>query len=385
MFRVSISVAILGAMLCSPGQSLGFQSQAASDQATPSAAASGKKSDAPERLLSRREGAALRDFTLARPVDLEPKPDCSHLMHQVFTAAGLDYPYANSFDIYRGVPQFRRVKSPQAGDLVVWRGHVGLVVDTAERSFYSSLGSGIQNDQYDNRYWRKRGQPRFYRYITEGPDKTPVLVARTKVPQPDFARTPVEPTSELESLSRAATMDRSLPSETSDAASTDDSTSAVAENFQAPDSIHVVTSGLTPSREEVAQALSELTNASGSILRKPNLAGLSSPVVIFDQLRVEKVSVKRDRGWVEVRIKSRLELVDDRMKTKARSEKRRWELRRNEQGWQALAPADRVYIPADVGVQVLAEKLAVLSRDHKDERDEQAKLARLLNTMLNGN
>src|SRR5688572_4090662 len=116
MFRVSISSAVLGMILCVPGQSFAFQSQPT--PTAPSSAA--KKVEDAERMLSRREGAALRDFTLALPTKLEPKPDCSHLMHQVFTAAGLEYPYANSFDIYRGVPQFRRVKNPQAGDLIVW-------------------------------------------------------------------------------------------------------------------------------------------------------------------------------------------------------------------------------------------------------------------------
>lgn len=369
---------MLGMLLCASGQSFAFQAQTTS--AVPASAA--KKAEEPERMLSRREGAALRDFTLARPTRLEPKPDCSHLMHQVFTAAGLEYPYANSFDIYRGVPQFRRVKNPQAGDLIVWRGHVGLVVDPEERSFYSSLGSGIQTNQYDNRYWRKRGQPRFYRYLTAGPDKTTLLLARARGPQPDTLRAANVPTTRVEA---DATVDRSLSSDASETAEIDDSMTASAESFRLPDSIPVVTAGFAPSKEEVAQALSELTNGSGGILRTTNLTVFASPVVIFDALKVEKVKIKRDRGWAEVRIKWRLELSQDKMKESSRSEKRRWELRRTEQGWQALAPADRVYVPADVSVQVLAEKLAQLSHDHKDERAEQAKLARLLNTMLNGN
>jgi hypothetical protein len=373
MFRVSISSAFLGVVLCAPSQSFAFQSQSV-PAAPPSAT---KKAEEPERMLSRREGAALRDFTLARPARLEPKPDCSHLMHQVFTAAGLDYPYANSFDIYRGVPQFRRVKNPQAGDLIVWRGHVGLVVDPEERSFYSSLGSGIKTDQYDNRYWRKRGQPRFYRYLTAGPDKTTMLLARTRGPQPETL-----PVADRPGLEADATVDRSLEGDEVEVVVAEQADPA--ERFRVPESIPVVTSGLTPSKEEVAQALSELTNGSGGILRTPNLTVFASPVVVFDQLKVEKVKIKRDRGWAEVRIKWRMELTQDKIKENSRSEKRRWELRRTEEGWQAMAPADRVYVPADVSVQVLAEKLAVLSRDHKDERAEQAKLARLLNTMLNG-
>ncbi|MCI0351711.1 MAG: C40 family peptidase [Acidobacteriales bacterium] len=351
----------------------------------PAATTTGTNSTARQRPLSRQEGAALRDFALAQPSDLDPKPDCSHLMHQIFTEAGLEYPYANSFDLYLGIPQFRRVKNAQPGDLIVWRGHVGLVVQPGERSFYSSLGSGIQTDEYDNRYWRKRGTPRFYRYLTSGSDKATLLAARVRSPQPPAtSRTPLQPAeSELDTR---ATVDRSVTpgtEDTDEALVSDNSAPPSAlERSRVPDSIPIVTSGATPTREEVAQALSELTNASGGVLRRPNFGQMARPIVIFDQLTVEKVKTKRSEGWAEVRVKWRLQLDQGKTKKSTRSEKLRWQLRFNDQGWQVLAIPHRIYVPADVSVQVLAEKLAALSRDN-DERDEQGKLASLLNTMLN--
>jgi hypothetical protein len=302
-------------------------------------------------------------------------------MHQIFTAAGLDYPYANSFDLYLGVAQFRRVKNAQPGDLIVWRGHVGLVVDPEGRSFYSPLGSGIQTDEYDSRYWRKRGQPRFYRYLTAGSDKTGLLLARVRAPQPPATASPVPPSAS--ELDTQATVDRSLQDESNELLVTEASPIASpAEQSRVPDSIPIVTAGAAPTRAEVAQALSELTNGSGRILRRPNFGQLARPIVIFDSLSVERVKVKRNEGSAEVRVKWRLLLDQGKTKKTSRSEKLRWQLRFNEQGWQVLAIPDRVYVPADVGVQVLAEKLAALSRDN-DGRDEQAKLASLLNTMLN--
>lgn len=370
---------MIGASLCGAGTSVLAQNTVKRIDDTATATSSRDKAETASRALSRREGLALRDFALAQPANLEPKPDCSHLMHQTFAAAGLEYPYANSFDIYSGIPQFRRVKSPQPGDLIVWRGHVGLVVDPGEKSFYSSLGSGIQTDQYDNRYWRRRGTPRFYRYLTDASDKTLLLASRAR-PLRQVPATPAEPAAiEPESPAEAevaAVTTADLPSGNS---------SAAAEKLRVPQSIDIFTTNGAPTRDDVAQALSELTNASGAVLRQPSPREIPSPVVIFDRLRVEKVKIQRDQGWAEVRIKVRMQLDGDRINNKTSVEKRRWELRRGEQGWQALAPADRIYVPADVGVQVLAEKLALLSRDHKEERTEQAKIARLLDTLLNQN
>jgi cell wall-associated NlpC family hydrolase len=99
--------------------------------------------------------------------------DCSHLVHQIFERAGLSYQYAPSNDLYDGIDAFRRVYHPVAGDIVVWRGHVGIVVDPDERSFLSALRSGVKVSDYETKYWKRRGHPRFYRYITGangGPD-----------------------------------------------------------------------------------------------------------------------------------------------------------------------------------------------------------------------
>lgn len=374
-----LAALMVGASLCGAGISVLAQNTVKRIDDTAPASSARDKAETASRALSRREGLALRDFALAQPANLESKPDCSHLMHQTFAAAGLEYPYANSFDIYSGIPQFRRVKSPQPGDLIVWRGHVGLVVDPGEKSFYSSLGSGIQTDQYDNRYWRRRGTPRFYRYLTDASDKTLLLASRARPLRqaPTTSSEPVASEAESPAETEGATVTTAdVPSGNS---------SAGAEKLRIPESIDIFTSNGAPTREDVAQALSELTNASGAVLRQPSPREVASPVVIFDRLRVEKVKITRDQGWAEVRIKVRMQLDGDKFTNKASVEKRRWELRRGEQGWQARAPADRVYVPADVGVQVLAEKLALLSRDHKEERAEQAKLARLLNTLLNQN
>ena len=91
--------------------------------------------------------------------------DCSHLVHAIYLQAGFPYPYASSSDLYDGTDDFRRVKRPQPGDLVVWPGHVGIVVNPAQRLFFSRLSSGPGVDAYDAQYWKDRGQARFNRYV----------------------------------------------------------------------------------------------------------------------------------------------------------------------------------------------------------------------------
>jgi cell wall-associated NlpC family hydrolase len=91
--------------------------------------------------------------------------DCSHLVHAIYEQAGFHYPYAPSSDIYAGMQPFQAVRKPQAGDLVVWRGHVGIVIKPSKHIFFSLLSSGPGIDNYQAPYWRSLGRARFYRYV----------------------------------------------------------------------------------------------------------------------------------------------------------------------------------------------------------------------------
>ena len=90
--------------------------------------------------------------------------DCSHFVNQVYQRAHLPYPYASSKELYEGVDAFRRVSYPMPGDLIVWRGHVGIITDPGQTRFVSVLSSGVRADNYLSRYWKTRGKPRFLRY-----------------------------------------------------------------------------------------------------------------------------------------------------------------------------------------------------------------------------
>ena len=92
------------------------------------------------------------------------KLDCSHLVHALYEDFGLSYRYTTSRVLYKGIHAFSRVTQPESGDLVVWQGHVGLVVDPVRHTFISSLNKGVRTACYVSSYWKHYGVPRFFRY-----------------------------------------------------------------------------------------------------------------------------------------------------------------------------------------------------------------------------
>jgi hypothetical protein len=95
--------------------------------------------------------------------------DCSHFVQWLFERAGLYYDYAPSRMLYDGMAGFERVFHPEPGDLIVWPGHVGIVVDPEEETFLSALRSGVKTSTYTSNYWKRRGRPHFFRYMMDEP------------------------------------------------------------------------------------------------------------------------------------------------------------------------------------------------------------------------
>jgi len=120
-------------------------------------------------VLNADDGLSVIAAALDARVKASRQPDCSHLVHAIYLQAGFPYPYAASSDLYDGTDEFQRVTHPQPGDLVVWPGHVGIVVNPAQRAFFSRLRRGPGIDAYDTQYWKERGQVRFYRYVKQAP------------------------------------------------------------------------------------------------------------------------------------------------------------------------------------------------------------------------
>lgn len=117
------------------------------------------------RLVTAAEGRAIVGSALKARHNGRSTGDCSHSVHAIYKRAGFPYRYADSSQLYDGIKDFRRVSRPQAGDLAVWPGHAGIVVNPAQHSFFGATHSGLRVESYDSKYWKHRGRPRFFRYV----------------------------------------------------------------------------------------------------------------------------------------------------------------------------------------------------------------------------
>jgi hypothetical protein len=346
------------------------------------------------RLLDVKEGRAIAAAARDQEPSTRGAQDCSHLVHQTYFDAGYEYPYASSFELYAGSENFERVRNPQPGDLIVWPGHVGIVLEPLEHSFYSLVSTGLEAQNYQGPYWRSRGRPRFYRYKVESTETMTAAKAGTPS-RPSNSAKPQDTEAVIEERTPVAAVDSNRPPKMASErtkvvrgqpvlpAPSVDKTA-----FEIPQSIVVAEGNKRPTSSQVAEGISELSNASGTVLRADDPSRLAMPVVIFDRLRVERLDIKRDHGWARLQIDSRATLAGGETDYKRRHEKVRWELRRTDSGWEAIAPADRRYVPNDVAVRHLAAQLARLTDGDGTEAHQEAilrqesQLANLLSALL---
>ena len=349
------------------------------------------QTSAPERkttvvsgAITPRQGHAIVTAARTRERQGGPSPDCSHLVHEVYAIAGLRYPYTDSFDLYAGAENFVRVTSPQPGDLVVWPGHVGIVVDPADHSFYSSLRSGPGTEFYDAPYWKARGPARFYRYVQTAPPKVTLAQQRGSRTRTEPAQLTSVPEDSPESTSTEPTK-----SDNATVGEAADDSPSIHGPVETPSSILVATARNLPNLEDVAEAVSELNNAAANALREQNLGEFTRKVVIYDKLTVQHVDAKGGRGSAKIRIDSLVALTGQRIEHNRRHEEVRSKLVRTTQGWELLAQPDSVYVPRDVAVHQLATRLALLTQDTGAtqtslNRSEQIQILRLLSILVQG-
>lgn len=354
------------------------------------AAASPQEAEVAPRILTSEEGRAIVNAAWEHEQQVRGKPDCSHLVHEIYSFAGFGYPYASSFDLYAGSDNFARVRTPQPGDLIVWPGHVGIVLDPAQHSFYSSVRSGLRTDYYNAPYWRRHRPARFYRYVTGSPGSVALAGARS-APRTSETSVQIITVPVIEEHAEAPSTTPKQPAKAAlgpAAAVVPVISGAGRATFEIPPSIPVVAGPGKPTPDEIAEAVSELSNAAGNILRTDDLSKLRLPVVVFDQLQVESAKIKGDRGWALFRVDSRVSIDGERIVLKRRREKIRWELRRTESGWVAFTPLERAYVPRDVAVRILAGQLARLANNDSGTTKaatiirQEAQLASLLNDLL---
>jgi hypothetical protein len=331
-------------------------------------------------LLSPSEGLAILGTALdSRHHRSDFSSDCSHFVHALYERAGFRYEYASSSDLYEGTDDFRRVSTPQAGDLAVWRGHAGIVVNPAQHSFFSVLHSGPGVDSYDSPYWRHRGQPRFFRYFKQAPSGVLDSSIRSASWQP-AALNDAEPYEPAPDNRPSGISERQF----SEAAASP----RLAKNMPvnaAPFPVVILTS-VRPRADQVSSAFLQACNGSEEQVRGRDLFRSAGSLVVFDHFEVKKLHITGNQGWIEVQFDELFSVTEGNAEIHKQSERQRWALKRTDKrSWKLTPSRNAIYLPQRTAGRVLAHDLAQLTEDAPDDASgaqEKAKLVRLLDVLF---
>ena len=329
------------------------------------------------RPLNFSEGLAILGAALESRPRGKATSDCSHFAQAIYERAGFPYSYANSSDLYAGIDEFRQVASPQPGDLAVWPGHVGIVVNPVQHSFFSLLRSGRGVETYDSPYWKRRGRPRFFRYLQ--PNSVSALSAPVATANLESTSLGTGPrghaTANLFSTERQESSNAAMPL----------GRPVEAQALVATVFVPVANSG-KPGSDQLRVSLLKAFGDSEQALRTRDLFTLTQSLVAFDQFEVKTVHISKNQGWAEVQIHEVASLAPGEAKVSGLWERQRWSLRRRDKsGWELTLPQNTVFLPHEVAVRILAHGLANLTDsglDSANVADQKARLARLLDSLL---
>lgn len=338
-----------------------------------------RQSAADLRPLSLDEGLAVLGAALDSRHHRGFTSDCSHFVHGLYGRAGFPYAYASSSDLYSGIEQFKRVTTPQAGDLAVWRGHVGIVVNPVQHSFFSLLRSGAGVEYFDSPYWRRRGHPRFFRYVKQNSGTALATSLRN---------TSLKPMDGEDSASRERVAENPVSNRSEDFSSVSARgpvrvADAPGASTMLPRAVIVTSAHPTPEQIRIAFLQSCADSEEG--LSGHDILRSAQPVVIFDQFIVRKLHIAGKQGWAEVEIGEVVSVAGGKSEARNHSERQRWPLtRRTQTTWELTPPQRTIYLPQSIAAHVTAQRLAQLTGDgdSNSDRNQKTELAQLLNMLL---
>jgi hypothetical protein len=326
-------------------------------------------------ILTREEGLAVLGAALDFRHYRGSESDCSHFVHALYQRAGFPYAYAPSSELYSGIDQFQRVTTPQAGDLAVWRGHAGVVVNPVQHSFFSLLRSGAGVESYDSPYWRRRGHPRFFRYVNGKPGTGLATSLRNAS---------LKPAAGEDADSERAADD---PKRSEQFSNEGRSSTSLADTQPASPVIPqiVMLNSPHPTPDQVRTAFLRSCADSEESLGGGDLFKSDQSLVVFDHFIVRKLHISGTQGWAEVEIDELVSVTAGRSEVHGHSERQRWPfIRRAQATWELSLPLRTIYLPQDMAARITAQQLAQLTRDSGSNSDKVQKieLAQLLNALL---
>lgn len=366
--RSALKVALLFLSLCTAIPGPGAKAAVPADDDSPDTV-----------LVSPEQGEALAAFALQSERRIRPKPDCSHLVHLLYARAGLIYPYEDSRVLYRGIDDFKRVKTPQPGDLAVWLGHVGIVLSPEEKTFLSSVRSGILTESWTAPHWVRRGRPRFYRYRM-GPDADMNLLAkimgsdtRSENGTQDSVSNGVS--AQLPSSGSVAIADsraEELPFERNepvrqDARSTNGSghgSGSIAGSGSIVNSgstVATIAQRQTPGRRQIADAIMESSRTRARQFIAGEMLDATHPFSVFSRMEVKQIKVKHESGWITLKLSETMCQEDGRI-LPARTVERELSIVRSNGVWTITDPRERTYLADEQALEIFESQAELFLR-----------------------
>ena len=378
--------------------------------------AQSRPADGPPRLVSAEEGEAIVEAAWELRHGLIPKPDCSHFVHAVYAQAGYLYDYAASREVFAGIEGFRRVKKPQPGDVVVWQGHIGIVIDPREHSFYSSVLSGFAIENYQSNYWIRRGNPRFYRFVVNNWPTAPrpvltsfaqarlvsdqvLLSLMQPFPAPSQQRALMVPNQLQVSAQQPAHIEAHAPAQIKTKAppqikantpapiKSEASAQAkpvagqiVTREAEVHDDV-LVTSRATPSRRELLAAIIRSADDNGERLLRDHLLDSQPSVGVVDRFRIVSLSFQDNAGLADLEVNQIAAFRYGTAKPYRLTARQRVILSRQEQGWILLDPQDLVYLNRGLAARALSHQLATMPQGPAGQQEVRT-AAKILHDLL---
>jgi hypothetical protein len=323
-------------------------------------------------LVSPEQGEALAAFALQSERRVHLKPDCSHLVHLLYARAGLIYPYEDSRVLYRGISDFERMKTPQPGDLIVWLGHVGIVLSPEEKTFLSSVRSGIHTESWTATHWVRRGRPRFYRYRIGSAanmnllaaimfDETRVLgdtrgdassSTSAQLPFPDGQPT----VAKVEEDGLQAGRGESLPQESVTGSPEHEAGTGSASI------VAMIAQRQTPNKRQISAAFVGSCSARARRLINGERLDLSNPFSVFDRVEVEKINIEHGSGWITLRLSETLSQEAGKILPGKTMERVLSIFRRNDGVWLISDPQDRTYLAQENALEIFERQAEIFLR-----------------------
>jgi hypothetical protein len=286
--------------------------------------------------------------------------DCSHLVHEIYEQAGLRYPYSTSNELYGGIQEFERVSEPQPADLIVWPGHVGVVVNPQEHSFYSALSTGLKMDSYDSPAWRSRGPARFLRFVLQPGERVHSVSSLNVAAAETDAGPPADQSNESRKVSRPTEGEPRVM-----AAATPD---------------EVLLGSQRPNNKEAVRNMLLRAWSNTSEDRQDRWEQAQN-IVIVESVKVQRIHLSGTAGAVDAKIKSSARLTAEGMDVRPAINVVSFRLVRGKNGWTLEDPAGHLYLSGNAAVVAVSERLAGIARENAS-RSEQAQAAALLHSML---